>query len=161
MLKDTVLQALNDQIKHELFSAYLYLSMSAWCEANALPGAAHWFRKQASEEEEHALKLFDYVNERGGRVLLGALDAPKGEFGSALDVFEAALAHEELVTSLIWKLYEVALAAKDYATQSMLTWFIDEQVEEEANATAIVDQLKAIGDHKGLLLSLDRTLAQR
>lgn len=160
-INTTVQDAINEQIKNELYSAYLYLAMSAHFEAEGLPGFAKWTRLQAEEETEHAMKLFDYLNERSGRVTLFAIDQPPVEYGTPLEVFEMILAHEQKVTSLIHHLYEVALAEKDYATQVMLHWFIDEQVEEEDNAGAIVDQLKMVGDSVGNIYYIDRQVGKR
>jgi len=161
MLSQPVQNAINDQIKNELYSAYLYLSMSAHFEANNLPGFAQWMRLQSQEELDHALKFFDYVNERGGRVTLQEIPQPKSEWKTSLEVFNQVLEHEHHVTSLIHKLYETALAEKDYASQVMLQWFIDEQVEEEKNATEIVEQLKLIDAHGTAVLMLDHRLSKR
>jgi len=161
MLNKVVQDAINEQIKNEIYSAYLYLAMSAQFESESLPGFAKWTRMQADEETDHALKLFDYVNERGGRVELMAIDQPPKEFGAPLQVFEQVLAHEKKVTGLIHKLYETALKENDYATQVMLHWFIDEQVEEEANASLIVDQLKMAEDHKGIMINIDHHVGKR
>jgi ferritin len=161
MLNKKVEEAINEQIKNELYSGYLYLSMSAYFEANNLPGFARWMRLQAEEEQEHALKFFDFVNDRGGRVVLKAIDQPPVEFESALAIFEQTLEHEQKVTSLIHQLYELALEENDYPSQVMLQWFIDEQVEEEKNATQIVDTLKMVGDKGQALIMLDRALGRR
>ncbi len=161
MLSQAMQTAINEQINKELYSAYLYLSMAAYCEDANLPGTAHWMRVQANEEMEHAMKFFGYVNERGGRVVLKAIDQPQVEFQGLLDVFERTLEHEQYVTSLIHDLYTLALEEKDYASQSFLQWFIDEQVEEEANATGIVETLKMIGDKGHALVMLDRQLGSR
>jgi ferritin len=161
MLNRKVQEAINDQIKNELYSGYLYLSMSAYFEGENLQGFAHWMRLQAEEEQEHALKFFDYVHERGGRVVLQAIDQPPVEFASALAVFELTLEHERKVTGLIHDLYALALEENDYASQVMLQWFIDEQVEEESNAEQIVETLKMVGDQGQALLMLDRQLGQR
>jgi ferritin len=161
MISATVQNAINDQIKHEFYSSYLYLSMSAYFETLSLPGFARWMRVQSQEEHEHAMKFFDFINDRGGTVELQALDQPPGEFQSPLDVFEQALGHERKVTSLIHKLYELALKENDYATQTLLQWFITEQVEEEKNAGQIVEQLKMTGGEPSALLLLDRDLAGR
>jgi ferritin len=161
MLKKTIQDAINEQINKELYSAYLYLAMAAYFDANNLPGFAHWMRAQYREETEHAMKFYHYVNERGGRVVLKAIDEPQAEFGSPLKVFEQTFEHEQFVTSLINKLYELALGEKDYATQSLLKWYIDEQVEEEANASYIVETLKQVGEKGNGLILLDRQLAQR
>jgi ferritin len=161
MLNSKLQDAINEQIKNELYSSYLYLSMSAYCESVNLPGTAHWMRVQSGEEQEHALKLYRYVVEKGGRVMLAAIDQPPAEFDGALDVFEKTLAHEEKVTGLINDLYALAIEEKDYATQIFLQWFVAEQVEEEANATEIVELLKTIGEHAQGLIMLDRQLASR
>ncbi len=153
--------AVNQQINDELFSAYLYLAMGAYLETQNLTGMAHWMRVQFGEEQEHALKFFDFVNDRGGQVELKAIAQPQTQWKGALDVFENVLEHEQKVTSLIHKLYEVALAEKDYAAQVLLHWFIDEQVEEEKNATQIVETLKMIGEKGQALVMLDRQLAGR
>ena len=156
-----VQDAINEQIKNELFSGYMYLSMSAHFENENLPGFAHWMRLQAEEELAHAMRLFDYVNRRGGRVALQAVDQPPVEFGSPLSVFEKALEHERFVTSLIHKLYELAAEKGDWATQQELQWFIAEQVEEEDNAGRSVDQLRMAGDDSAALLMLDQQFAAR
>lgn len=161
MLSKSLQDALNDQINKELYSAYLYLGMSAWCEAQNLPGAAHWLRAQAEEEQEHALKFFDFIHDRGGRVALQAIAQPPQEFTSLLDLFEQVLEHERKVTALINGLYKAALAEADYPSQVMLQWFINEQVEEEKNATAIVETLKSIGMQGPSLFMVDRQLAAR
>ena len=161
MLSETMQDAINEQIKNELYSGYLYLSMAAYCEAAGLAGFAHWMRVQAREETEHALKFFDFVVERGGRVVLGAIEQPPVEFDSPTAIFEQTLEHERKVTAMINKLYEIALAEKDYASQVLLHWYIDEQVEEESNASQILDTLKMIGDRGQALVMLDRSLGGR
>ena len=161
MLDKTVQDAINEQVKNELYSSYLYLAMSAHFENASLPGFAKWTRMQAQEEVEHAMKLFDYVNERGGRVILEGIDQPPVEYGTPLEIFEMVYEHEQKVTGLIHNLYEVALTQKDYATQVMLHWFIDEQVEEEDNSGMMVDQLKMGGDHNAGILQLDKYAGRR
>ena len=161
MLSKVMQDAINEQIKNELYSAYLYLSMAAYGEAANLPGFAHWMRLQNQEEVLHAVKFFDFVNSRGGRVVLQAIDQPPVEFESPLDVFEKTLEHERKVTALIHQLYELALEENDYATQAMLQWFIEEQVEEEQSAAQVVETLKMIGDNTHALLMLDRELGSR
>jgi ferritin len=161
MLNATVQQALNDQVQKELHSAYIYLSMAAYFEAENLPGAAHWMRSQAGEEQEHAMKIFDFIQDRGGRVTLQAIDAPPATFASPLAVFEASYAHEQKVTKSIHDLYALAVKEADYPTQVMLQWFIDEQVEEEKNASAIMAQLQMVGDSPAALFMIDRQLAAR
>ncbi len=152
---------MNEQIKHELYSAYLYLSMSAYCESINMPGFAHWFRVQSEEEVEHAMKFFAYVNERGGRVFLGAIDEPPAEFSSVVEVAEQTYEHEQKVSELINEIYAVALAEDDYAAQVFLHWFVEEQVEEEDNTRTLVEQLRMIGDHTSTLFMLDRQLGAR
>jgi ferritin len=161
MLSNVLQDALNDQIQVELHSAYIYLAMSAHFEAAALPGCAGWMKHQAQEEVGHAMRLFDFVNDRGGRVVLKAIDKPEKEFGSPRQVFEAALKHEQHVTGTIHKLYALAVKENDYPTQSHLQWFIDEQVEEEKTAGDIVELFKRAGDHEAALLMIDHQLGQR
>lgn len=161
MISAGVQDAINEQIKHEFYAAYTYLSMSAYFEANNLPGFGAWMRAQAREEITHGMKLFDFVNDRGGRVLLKAVDAPPTDFKSPLDVFEHALKHEQKVTAMINTLYETAAKANDFAAQVALQWFITEQVEEEKTADLIVEQLKMIGNDRPALLMLDRELGSR
>ena len=160
-MHESVLKAFNAQIRHELDSAYIYLAMSAHFEAANLPGFARWMRLQAREELGHAMKLFDHVTVRGGRVTLQAIAQPPAEFGSPLSVFETALSHERKVTGLIEQLYETAAASKDHAAQIELQWFITEQVEEEKSAGDVVQQLRMVGDNPAALLMLDRQLGSR
>jgi ferritin len=161
MMKKKIQDKMNDQIKHELYSAYFYLSMAAYLEAANLPGSAHWMRAQAQEEQGHAMKFFGHLHDRGGRVTLQAIDQPPAEFNGLLDVFEKVSEHEQKVTGLINDLYALAVKEQDYASQIFLQWFIDEQVEEEKNASQIVEQVKMIGDHKGSLFMLDAHLGHR
>jgi ferritin len=161
MLSNAVEKAINDQIKNELYSAYLYLSMSAYLESANLPGMARWMRLQSDEEMAHAMKFFDYVYDRGGRVVLQAIDQPPAEFGSPLDVFEKALAHERKVTGLINQIYDLAVKENDYPSQIELQWFITEQVEEEKSAGDIVELLKVIGDHGPSVIMVDNQLGAR
>ena len=161
MLNSTVQNAINEQIKNELYSAYLYLSMSAHFEAANLPGIAKWMRIQSNEEVAHAMKFFDYVNDRGGRVTLKAIDQPPSEWSTALAVFEQVLEHEQKVTGMIHSLFALATKENDYPTQVLLHWYIDEQVEEEKNASVIVEQIRMIGDHPNALLMLDHRLGKR
>jgi len=161
MLSQAMQDAINEQIKNELYSAYLYLSMSAYCEANGMPGCARWMRTQSQEETEHAMKFFDFVSERGGRVTLYAIDQPPTEFDSPLAIFKETLEHERKVTAMIHGLYQLALEEKDYPAQVMLHWFIEEQVEEESSAAQILDTLEMIGDQGHALVMLDRELGKR
>lgn len=153
--------ALNEQIKEELFSSYLYLSMAAYCESINLAGFAHWMQVQSGEELEHAMKFFGYIHDRGGRVLLQALDKPAAEFSGPTDLFERTLAHEQYITGRIHQLYALAVEEKDYASLSFLQWFVNEQVEEEKTASEILGLLKMIGDKGQGLIMLDRQLASR
>ena len=161
MIKQSIQDALNDQIKHELYSAYVYLSVSAYCDRKGLPGFAHWMRAQSNEELEHAMKIFDFISDRGGVVKLQALDGPATEFGSPLEIAEKALEHELRVTGQINKLYELSVKEQDYATQALMQWFVTEQVEEEKNANLLIDQLKMAGDNRSALLMLDMELGKR
>lgn len=161
MLSKVLKDAINEQINKELYSAYLYLSMAAYCEAESLPGFAGWMRAQAQEEQAHAMRFFDYINTRGGRVVLKAIEVPPPVWKSPLEMFEQVLDHERKVTGLINRIYELALSESDYATQIELQWFITEQVEEEESAGAVVEQLKSIGGQPMGVLMLDRELGQR
>lgn len=161
MLSEKLSHAINAQINHELYSGYLYLSMAAYFDGESLPGFAHWMRAQAEEEQAHALKFYRYVYERGGTVTLSAIDGPPTEFASPLAVFEQTLAHERKVTGLINNLYALAVEDKDYASQVFLQWFISEQVEEEDNATQIIETLKRVGEKGQALVMLDRELGRR
>jgi ferritin len=161
MISKVVSDAINDQIKNEIYSGYLYLSMSTYCESVNLPGFAHWLRAQSKEEIGHAMKLRSFVEDRDGRVILQAIDQPPADFRSPLDLFKNVLEHEKKVSATIHRLYELALKENDYPTQIFLQWFIQEQVEEEKNATQIVEQLKLTGEQPNGLMMIDRMLAAR
>jgi len=161
MLSPRVQQAMNDQLQVELQSAYVYLGMAAYCETISLGGFAKWLQKQAEEEYGHAMRFYDFVNDRQGEVELKALDAPANKYESPLAVFEQALEHERSVTAAINKLYELVHDEKDFASQAWLDWFATEQVEEEKTVGLIVDQLEMIGDRGEALYILDKELAQR
>ena len=161
MINKSMQDAMNDQINKELYSSYLYLSMAAYLEDRNLSGFAHWMRVQETEEREHAMKLYDFIVERGGRVMLKAIEAPKTEWKSTLELAEEVAAHEAMITASIHALYELALKEKDYSAQIMLQWFITEQVEEERNAAEIVSNLKLIEDRGTAVLMLDHRLAKR
>lgn len=161
MISKVMQDAINEQINKELYSAYLYLSMAAYFEDKGLPGFAHWMRVQESEEQEHVMKFYDFMVERGGRVMLKAIAAPNTEWGSTLEVAEEVAAHEAKVTASIYALYETALREKDYPAQIMLQWFITEQVEEERNAAEIVANLKLIEARDTAILMLDHRLGKR
>ena len=153
--------AISEQINAEMYSAYLYLSMSAYFEELNLGGFARWLRVQFEEEQEHALKFYDFVLERGGEVELKAIAKPAATWESPLAAFKEVLKHEQHVTALINGLYEVALAEKDYASQVLLQWYISEQVEEEDNASQIVASLERIAAHETAVLQLDHQLGKR
>jgi ferritin len=161
MISKVMQDAINEQINKEMFSSYLYLSMAAYFENSGLPGAAKWMYAQAGEENEHAMKLFEHLVDRGGKVTLKAIAAPEVEWAGPMAAFKAVYEHEQLVTKSIHDLYEVALKEKDYAAQVLLHWFIDEQVEEEKNAAEIVDSLKRIEAHETAILQLDHQLGKR
>lgn len=160
-LSDSMTAAINDQIKAEFDSAYIYLAMSAYFEDSGLAGMAHWMKKQYKEEVEHAEKFIDYLYERGARVIIPEIARPKESYNDALDVFRTAYNHEQYVTSRIYKLVDMAVAEKDYATQSMLKWFVDEQMEEEDNTGGIVAKLEFLGDDKHSVYMVDRELSAR
>ncbi len=160
-MNEKVQKAINEQIGLELYSAYTYLAMSAHFAEENFEGFAHWMRLQAQEELGHAMRLFDYLLERGAHVELPAVDSPSRDFGTPLEVFEAALEHERHVTAKINELYEMAREEKDHPTELHLQWFIDEQVEEEAQAELAVDQLRRAGDHMPALIILDRQFGER
>lgn len=161
MLKKAMQDAMNEQINKELFSSYLYLSMAAYFENKNLPGFANWMRVQADEERVHAMKFYDFILERGGRVLLKAIDAPKTDWNSNLEVAEEVAAHEAMVTESINDLYELALQEKDYPAQVLLQWFVTEQVEEENSAAQIVADLKLVEERGTAVLILDKQLGER
>lgn len=161
MLKKEVLESINDQINAELYSAYLYLSMSAYFQEKGLSGFANWMMIQFQEEQSHAMKFFNYINERGGKVILKSIEEVPIEFDGILAVWEKTLAHEQMVTDRINKMMDIAIDASDHATKSFLQWFVDEQVEEEANVTEILDTLKLIDGQGNGIFMLDREMKQR
>lgn len=161
MLSKKIEDALNAQINAEMWSAYLYLSMSAWCAQAGRPGMASWYEVQFREEQDHARVLFNYILSRGGRVTLQAISAVPTEWKSELNVVESTLAHEQHVTKLINNLFALTTAENDYATQSMLKWFIDEQVEEEEHARELIDHLKMVEGNGYGLFMLDKELGER
>ena len=161
MLSKAIQDAINNQINKELYSSYLYLAMSShFAEAN-LSGFSSWMRVQSGEEYGHAMKFYGYVIERNGHVELDAIDKPQTKFKSPTEVFKQVLEHEQKVTAMITKLYELAVKEKDYPSQIMLQWFITEQVEEERNAGDILEQLKMIGESPVSIIMMDRQLAAR
>ncbi|UCF93919.1 MAG: ferritin [Desulfobacterales bacterium] len=161
MLSEKMQAALNKQLNAELYSSYLYLAMNAYFKSVSLDGFANWMHYQAQEELTHALKFYDFVNQRGGRVTLAQVDAPPTEWDSPLAVFEATLAHEQKVTGLINDLVELAHEEHDHATSIFLQWFVSEQVEEEESVGGVLEQLRLMGEAKGGLFMIDRELAKR
>lgn len=161
MLSKKMEKAFNGQLNAEMFSAYLYLSMSAYFDSLDLGGFANWMRVQAQEEVAHAMKFYAHINERGGRVELSAIDAPKTDWDSPLAAFEDTYKHEQKVTGLIHDLVSLALAEQDDASGTFLQWFVSEQVEEEASASDLVRKAKMAGAEVGGLSMLDKELGQR
>ncbi|MFH7319304.1 ferritin [Desulfurivibrio sp. D14AmB] len=153
-------KSLNQQVNAELYSSYLYLSMSAYFSEINLAGCAHWMRLQAQEELLHGLKIYDYINERGGRALLASIEAPPQKWDSPVAVFENVLAHEQKVTGMINKLVDQAISEKDHATNNFLQWFVAEQVEEEASANEALQKMRLAAKEGGLFI-LDQELARR
>lgn len=160
-MKSGVKDAINEQIKHEFYSAYMYLSMAGSFEAANLPGFAHWMRTQSHEEYEHGMKFFDFLLDRGERVQLQAIDQPPSAFRSSLDAFEQALEHEKEITNRIHQLYDLSVQENDYPAQVLLNWFVTEQVEEEKSATGIVERLRMAGEDSAALLLLDNEMRER
>lgn len=160
-MNDKIFKALNEQIKHEFYSSYLYLSIASYFENIPLDGMSKWFRKQAEEEHEHGMKIFNYINDRNLQVDLQGIDKPPTKFKSIEEVFKQALAHEKKVTHWIYEIYEMALKEKDHATHVFLQWFITEQVEEEKNAQDNYDQIVLIGDDKAALFVLDQNFSKK
>ena len=160
-ISDSMVNSINEQIKAEYDSAYIYLAMSAYFEDAGLKGMAHWMKKQHAEEIEHAEKFINYLYERGARVVIPEIAKPKDNYANALEVFKTAYSHEQYVTSRIYNLVEQATAEKDYATISFLQWYVDEQMEEEDNTGSIVSQLEFLGDDKRGIYIVDRELASR
>jgi ferritin len=161
MMSKTMQDALNEQMKHEFYSSFLYLSMSAYCDRANLPGLARWMRAQAQEETKHAMKIFDHVLDRGGRVELRELARPPVDFSSPKDVFEQAHKHEQQVTASINKVYGLAVDERDFASTVFLDWFVREQVEEEKTSGLLAEQMGMVGEDRPGLLMLDRELGQR
>ncbi len=161
MISKKIQDALNAQINLEQYSAQLYLAMSAHCERRSFRGFAHWLRIQAQEETKHALKLVDFVLDRGGQLELAAIGAPGSDFGGVTQVFEKILEHEKAITAKIAALFELSRTERDYASEIALQWYVTEQVEEEANVGQVVDQLKAVGEEGGAIWYLDSKMGKR
>ena len=161
MLNKKVCSALNKQLNNELYSAYLYLSMSSYAGSIGLKGSANWFMVQYQEEMVHAMKFFNFINSRGEHTELAAISTPPSEFKNLLDMMEKTLAHEEFITASINELTDLAMTEKDHATRIFLQWFVTEQIEEEENDRDIIGKLKLIGDNGQGLLMLDTELGAR
>ena len=161
MLSKKMEEALNEQLNKEIYSAYLYLSMSAHSTNIGLPGFANWFMVQYKEEMDHAVKIYNYINEQGGKVKLKTVEEPPSEFKDAMDMFEKTLEHEQFITKSIHNLMELAIEEKDHATQIFLRWFVTEQVEEEGNDNEILAKLKLAGSKGNGLFMIDKELASR
>jgi ferritin len=161
MISNKMQDAFNNQINAELYSSYLYLSMAAYFESINLPGFANWMRCQSQEEIVHAMKFYNFICERGGRVTLAAIDGPPTKWNSPLKVFEDAYAHEQKVTALINALVDLAVKQRDHASNSFLQWFVNEQVEEESSADKVVQQLNLAGENGSGLFMIDRELGTR
>ena len=161
MLSKKMADKLNKQLNLEFYSSNIYLQMCAWADAQGLEGTASFLKKQAVEEMEHMMKIFDYINESGSMAVVGKIDEPATDYKSVKEVFEKAFAHEKFVTKSIHKLSESAMAEKDYATHQFLQWYIEEQREEEAQFSSIMDKINLIGADKRGLYLIDREMAQR
>lgn len=161
MLTEKMLAALNEQINKEIYSGYLYMSMSAYSDYIGLKGFANWFMVQYQEEMEHAMRIYNYIQGQGGQVKLMAIEQPHTDFESPLDMLKKTLEHEKFVTKRINDLVDIAVKEKDHATQIMLQWFVTEQIEEEANPTDIINQLKLVGKEGDGLFMIDKELAAR
>jgi ferritin len=161
MISKKMLAALNKQIKEELYASYLYLSMSAYADHQNLKGFAHWLRLQSGEETKHGLRIMDYLLSIGQPVTLEAIDQPPAQFGTPKAMFEAVLKHEQKVTALIHKLYDQAVADKDYRSQVMLQWFVTEQIEEEEQAQEILSKIEQVGEKSTAVWWIDKELKKR
>ena len=161
MVSKKMEEALNEQVNAEMYSAYLYLSMEAYFKSLNLSGFANWMRVQTQEEVAHAMKIYGFIDERGGRITLKAIDEPRTKWDSPPAVFKAVYEHEQKVTGLINDLVDLAIEEKDHATNTFLQWFVNEQVEEEASADQVVQQLKMMEKAPGGMFMLDRELGQR
>lgn len=161
MINEKIEKAFNEQVKHELESAYIYLSMAAYFYSKGLDGMASWMKTQAGEEYEHAMKFFDHIRDRDGRVHLAALAQPTAEWSSPLDAWKAAYKHEQFITSRIHTLTELANNERDFTALPMLNWFLNEQIEEEAQTSKVVADLEKAGTSGGALLMVDKQLGKR
>lgn len=161
MINQKILKILNNQINEELYSSYLYLSMSNYFSSVNLDGFAKWMRVQSQEEYAHAMKIYDYVLQRDGKVALTKIEAPKAQWKTPLQIFQETLKHEQYISACVNNIVNLAIQEKDHATSQFFQWFVSEQVEEEANAANIVDKMKMVGDNKNGIFMLDHELGQR
>ena len=161
MLGEKMLDALNKQVNNEMYSAYLYMSMSAYSTYIGLKGFANWFMVQYQEEMVHAMKIYNYTNDQGGQVKLMAIVQPPTEFASPRDMFVKTLEHEKFITKCINDLVDLAMEEKDHATNIFLQWFVTEQIEEEANDNEVISKFKLVGESGNALLMIDKELAAR
>lgn len=161
MISDNMVKLLNDQMQKEFYASYLYLSMTAYFKSVSLDGFANYYRIQAQEERDHALRIFDYLNEVGAKISLSQIDAPQVDFESIEEILNLTLEHEQFVTKSIHDIVDVALSEKDHATVSFLQWFIDEQVEEEDSATGNIERFKLVGNGGKGILMIDAQMAKR
>ncbi len=161
MIHERMAAALNEQFGLELYSSNLYLAMSAWCESRNLPGFARWLRVQAEEERSHGMKIYDYLLDQGAEVTVPALQSPPARFDSVAAVFQAVVEHERKITAAVHRLQALAFETQDFATQGLLQWFIQEQVEEEKNASLLAAHLEMIGDRSAAILNLDHRAGKR
>jgi ferritin len=161
MLSKKMVTAMNNQIQAEMYSSYLYLAMAAYCDRENLKGFAHWMNLQADEERGHALRFFNFLLENGEKVALKALEQPPADFGTPLQTFRKVLEHEKKITALIHKLYQLALDEKDYRSQIMLQWFVNEQMEEEEQAQFIVTRIEQVDGKMSAVLWIDKELGKR
>lgn len=160
-MNTTIQEKMNYQIQAEMFSSNLYLSMSSWATEKGYKGISHWMKMQAMEEHMHAMKFIGFIEDRGGKVDIRAIEQPEKKWNGVLDIFDAVLTHEKKVTSLINSLYDIALQEKDHASTSFLQWFIDEQVEEEATVSELIDEIKLAGESGPGFYMIDKELSQR
>lgn len=160
MLSERMQKALNDQIRIEAESSQVYLAMASWSEAKGLEGISQFMYGQSDEERMHMLKMFKYINERGGNAVVSELNRPAAEFGSIKEMFQTLFKHEVFVSQSINELVHISLEEKDYATHNFLQWYVAEQIEEEAQARTILDKINLIGDDKGGLYLFDNDIKQ-
>ncbi len=161
MIKEKILKILNKQINEELYSSYLYLSMSTYFSSLNYDGFAKWMRLQSQEENEHGMKIYDYILQRDGKIVLSKIETPKALWKSPLEVFQETLKHEQHISACINNIVDLATQEKDHATTQFFQWFVAEQVEEEANASNILEKMKMVGDNKSGLFMLDREMGHR